>query len=175
MNAGWATRWPDACRRNHVFRVRRRGATVSCLNSLEQSTMASEQETQRRANDNPEGSASNQAEEPNATIRPDEQLALAVNAMTRQFQDAMLADLQEDRGENGVRGSEREQRSRPRRVDALLQGLFEFIDAMSRGEQQGSPQYQDVDEKEGKGKGRVVQNISVATKGPGGARKTNQP
>ncbi|KZT58064.1 hypothetical protein CALCODRAFT_482606 [Calocera cornea HHB12733] len=80
-----------------------------------------------------------------------EEMAMAVEVFATRLQQAMLADLEEDKRNVGGQGRSKPAPRRPRRMEKLLQGLFEYIDALARDEAKDSQEEEELDEK-GKGK-----------------------
>ncbi|KZT56652.1 hypothetical protein CALCODRAFT_509317 [Calocera cornea HHB12733] len=88
-----------------------------------------------------------------------EEMALAVDMFAEQMQarwlvqQAMLADLEEARKMKGTQGKNRSKPKRPRRMEQILQGLFEYIDMLAREDVKEAEEDEDFDEK---GKGKAV-------------------
>ncbi|KZT54236.1 hypothetical protein CALCODRAFT_510916 [Calocera cornea HHB12733] len=92
-----------------------------------------------------------------------EEMALAVDVFATRLQEAMLADLVEDKRDKALQGKSKPVPRRPRRMEKLLQGLFEYIDvrnffscleALARDE---AKEAQDEEELDEKGKGKQVE------------------
>ncbi|KZT54018.1 hypothetical protein CALCODRAFT_485862 [Calocera cornea HHB12733] len=81
-------------------------------------------------------------------------MALAVDVFATRLQEALLADLEDNKRDvaaQGKGGKSNPTRRRPRRMEQILQGLFEYIDGLARDDAKELHVEEVLDEK-GKGK-----------------------
>ncbi|KZT56476.1 hypothetical protein CALCODRAFT_509447 [Calocera cornea HHB12733] len=83
-----------------------------------------------------------------------EEMALAVDIFAEHLQQAMLADIEDARQVQSAPGKTRTKSKRPRRMEQMLQGLFEYIERLAREEAKECEEDEELDEKR---KGKEVE------------------